>query len=232
MYCLIIESGFLSMSDSFNNRVADELGFVEPSLGNLTGSFVRLQPYFWLFTILVRSVNCLPFHKFERSPVVLFPHPNGEWQTSDMHSFGFIQKIGRFNRKAKIKVHPSNLLFIPIATSYIIRQPKKKTRYLTQSIHLKASKEHKLGTSSSGQRTMGALTCQGAHKEPACSCNFFPHSLLVLLHFHTYHCPRVSHHLYHTLCLCHNHSEGNDLSLHTYRFESDPHQQGICMVYK
>jgi hypothetical protein len=44
MYCLIIESGFVSTSDSFNNRVAHEPGFVEPSSSKLTGSFVRLQP--------------------------------------------------------------------------------------------------------------------------------------------------------------------------------------------
>jgi hypothetical protein len=45
MYCLIIESDFVSTSDSFNNRVAHEPSFVELSLGKLTGSFVRLQPY-------------------------------------------------------------------------------------------------------------------------------------------------------------------------------------------
>ena len=34
----------MSTSDSFNNRVAHEPSFVKPSPGNLTGSFVRLQP--------------------------------------------------------------------------------------------------------------------------------------------------------------------------------------------
>jgi hypothetical protein len=43
MYCLIIESDFVSTSDSFNNRVAYEPSFVEPSLDKLTSSFVRLQ---------------------------------------------------------------------------------------------------------------------------------------------------------------------------------------------
>jgi hypothetical protein len=45
MYCLIIESGFVSTSDSFNNRVAYKPGFIESSPGELTGSFVCLQPY-------------------------------------------------------------------------------------------------------------------------------------------------------------------------------------------
>jgi hypothetical protein len=45
IYYLIIESGFVSMSDSFNNRVAHESSFVEPRPGKLTGNFVRLQPY-------------------------------------------------------------------------------------------------------------------------------------------------------------------------------------------
>jgi hypothetical protein len=45
MYCLIIEYGFMSTSDSFNNRVAHEPSFVEPSPSKLMGSFVRLQPY-------------------------------------------------------------------------------------------------------------------------------------------------------------------------------------------
>jgi hypothetical protein len=44
MYCLIIEFGFVSTSDSFNNRIAHVPGFVEPSPSKLTGSFVRLTP--------------------------------------------------------------------------------------------------------------------------------------------------------------------------------------------
>jgi hypothetical protein len=44
MYYLIIESGFMSTSDSFNNRVAHESSFIEPNPGKLTGSFVRYGP--------------------------------------------------------------------------------------------------------------------------------------------------------------------------------------------
>jgi hypothetical protein len=44
MYCLIIESDFVSTSDSFNNLVAHEPSFIEQSPDRLTNSFVRLWP--------------------------------------------------------------------------------------------------------------------------------------------------------------------------------------------
>jgi hypothetical protein len=41
---LIIESSFMLTNYSFTNRVAHKLSFIEPSPGELMGSFVCLQP--------------------------------------------------------------------------------------------------------------------------------------------------------------------------------------------